>query len=220
MDKSQKSGLLIVGFVLLSLSSVALFYYYKTQTSWVESPSYLRDEAEPARTLVVVYSRTGNTFGAAKEVARFFSADMLQIEAPQYAKTVEGQLRASKDADSEVTTTPIQHDATDLSRYDLIILCSPTWWFRPAPPLWTFVENHDFSGKPVFLVMTGNSRYKEQLTDKFATMVESKSGNFLGMLFVRRGRIFWQKSPDEVNREIHEALDDRQILWRFLQNPY
>jgi len=216
MNKSQKSWIFIIGFIVLTLSSAALFYFYQTQTSWVESSPYIRDGAEPARTLVVVYSRTGNTFGAAKQVARYFNADMLQIKAPQYAKTIKGQIRASNDADEEVTTTPIQHEAVDLSRYDLIVLCSPTWWFRPAPPLWSFVENHNFSGKPVFLMMTGNSRYKEQLTDKFAALVTRQNGDFLDMLFVRRGRIFWQKTPDEVNQEIQQALEDRKSLWHFL----
>jgi len=212
MNRSPKSWIFTIGFVLLTLSGAALYYFYQTQTSWVESSPYIRDGAEPARTLVVVYSRTGNTFGAAKQVARFFNADMLQIKAPQYAKTVNGQMRASNDADEEVTTTPIQHEAIDLSRYDLIVLCSPTWWFRPAVPLWSFVENHNFSGKPVFLMMTGNSRYKEQLTDKFAALVTRQNGSFLDMLFVRRGRIFWQKTPDEVNQEIQQALEDRENL--------
>ena len=75
---------------------------------------------------------------------------MLPINAPQYGHTFAGQLLASKDADNEVTSTQIQHTSVDLSKYDLIILCSPTWWFRPAPPLWSFVENHNFAGKPVF----------------------------------------------------------------------
>jgi len=206
----------MISFILLALLFAALFYFYKTQTSWVESSPYARVGTEPARTLVVVYSRTGNTFSAAKEIARYFDADMLKIEAPQYAKTIEGQMHASEDADNEVTTTPIQHDVVDLSRYDLIVLCSPTWWFRPAPPLWSFVENHDFSGKPVFLMMTGNSRYKEELTEKFAALVAKRNGNYLDMLFIRRGRIYWQKTPDEVNQEVREALDNRRTQWDLL----
>ena len=208
----------MISFILLSLLFVALFYFYKTQTSWVESSPYARVGTEPARTLVVVYSRTGNTFSAAKEIARYFDAELLKIEAPQYAKTFEGQMHASEDADNEVTTTPIQHDAVDLSRYDLIVLCSPTWWFRPAPPLWSFVENHNFSGKPVFLMMTGNSRYKEELTNKFAGLVTKKNGNFIDMLFIRRGRIYWQKTPGEVNQEVREALEERRTQWDLLQD--
>ncbi len=218
MGIGKKNLLIIAGLVVVAAAACLLFYY-KTQTSWVESLPYQRVSKSPARTLVVVYSRTGNTLGAGKEAARFFEADLLQITAPQYARTIEGQLLASKHADQEVTTTPIQHDPVDLSQYDLIFLCSPTWWFRPAVPLWSFVENHDFAGKPVFLLMTGNSRLKEKLIDKFGTLIEEKNGRFLGSLFIRRGRIYWQKTPDEVNVEVRDALDARQRMWLMTANP-
>jgi hypothetical protein len=151
--------------------------------------------------------------GAAKEAARFFDADLLQIKAPQYARTIKGLQLASQHADQEVTTTPIEHEPVDLSRYDMIFLCSPTWWFRPAVPLWSFVENHDFAGQPVFLLLTGNSRRKEALIGKFSALVEEKNGRFLGTLFIRRGRIYWQKTPDEVSKEVRDALDARRRMW-------
>ena len=210
--------LITVG-LIVGAAAAGLLFFYKTQTSWVESPLYQRVSKSPARSLVVVYSRTGNTLSAAKEGARFFDADLLQIAAPQYARTIKGQLLASQHADQEVTTTPIQHDPVDLSSYDLIFLCSPTWWFRPAPPLWSFVETHDFAGKPVFLLMTGNSRLKEELIGKFGTLVEEKNGKFLGSLFIRRGRIYWQKTPGEVNEEVRDALDARQRMWPKTANP-
>jgi flavodoxin len=218
MRGGKKNLLITVGLIVVAAAACLLFFY-KTQTSWVESPPYQRVSKSPARTLVVVYSRTGNTLGAGKEAARFFDADLLQITAPQYARTIKGQLLASQHADQKVTTTQIQHDPVDLSHYDLIILCSPTWWFRPAPPLWSFVENHDFAGKPVFLLMTGNSRLKEELIGKFGTLVEEKNGKFLGSLFIRRGRIYWQKTPDEVNEEVLEALEARQRMWPMTANP-
>jgi len=101
----------------------------------------------------------------------------------------------------------------DLSKYDLIFLCSPTWWFRPAPPLFSFVENHDFKGKPVFLLMTGNSRLTEERTDKFRILLEEKNGKFLDKLFIQRGRIFWQKSPEQVYKEVRVALNQRLDMW-------
>ncbi len=212
MIGGKKKVWLIAGLILVVLSA-GLLYFYRTQTAWVESPPYKRVSVDTARTLVVVYSRTGNTFGAAKEAARFFDADFLQIKAPQYARDLKGQMLASGDADKEVTTTPIFHDPVDLSKYDLIFLCSPTWWFRPAPPLWSFVENHDFAGKPVFLLMTGNSRLTEERTGKFKTLVEKKNGKYLDKLFVQRGRIYWQKTPDQVYKEVRIALKDRQDMW-------
>ena len=100
----------------------------------------------------------------------------------------------------------------------MIFLCSPIWWFRPAVPLWSFVENHDLAGKSVFLLLTGNSRLKEELINKFSILVEEKNGKFLGKLFIRRGRIYWQKTPDEVNEEVREALGTILRLWPMTAN--
>ncbi len=215
MNRKQKFRLLMVSFILLLLLAAALLYFYKIQTSWVESPVYTRQGAESTRTLVVVYSRTGNTFGAAKEIAGYLNAELLQIKAPQYDATIKGQMLASKDADNEVKVTDIQHKAVDLSQYELIVLCSPTWWFRPAPPLWSFVENNNFSGQKIFLMMTGNSRYKDKFIDEFATLVKQKNGDFTDFLFIRRGRIFWQKTADDVSNEIRDALEERKLFMEY-----
>ena len=36
---------------------------------------------------------------------------------------------------------------------------------------------------------------------------------WLGTLFIRRGRIFWEKTPEEVNQEVRDALDAHQQMW-------
>lgn len=209
----NKQRVITVVIVVLGLGATGLLHFYNTQTTWVDSPPYQRVGSGPARTLVVVYSRTGNTLSAAGEVARFFDADLLRIQAPHYPRTLAGQIRAAHDANRLLTTTPIQHDPVDLSRYDLIFLCSPAWWFRTAPPLWSFVENHNFAGKSVFLMVTGNSRLERELNDSFGDLVARRNGIFLEALFISRGRVYWQKSPTEVNEEVREALQERRSMW-------
>lgn len=210
--------LVIIG-VLVLVVVAALVHFYRTQTVWVDSPPYQRTSEVSTKTLVVVYSRTGNTMSAAKEVAKYFDADLLKIEAPQYSLDVKGQQLASKHADEEVINTPIQHNPVDLSKYDLIVLCSPTWWFRPAVPMFSFVENHDFYNKSVFLIMTGNSRKTDEKTGKFEDLVKAKNGDLLDVLFIRRGRIYWQKTPEEVNTEVIKALENRSDLLPFAVKP-
>ena len=212
MNGGKKKMLIFGGLSGIVVLLLALIYFYKTQTDWIESPAYKRKSTSKTQTLVVVYSRTGNTLSTAKESARFFDADLLQIEAPQYARTLKGQFLAAKDADEELTTTTITHEAVEISDYDLIVLCSPTWWFRPAPPLWSFVENHDFAGKSVFLLMTGNSRLKDEFTEKFKNLVEKQNGIFTGNLFAQRGRIYWQKSPEKLNAEVIESFRENKHL--------
>jgi len=203
---------LIIGSVALSIT-VVLFWFYRTQTIWIESKPYKRVSTQPARTLVVVYSRTGNTLGVAKEVARYFDADFLTIDAPLYTSDIKGQRLAARHADEEATTTPITHHPVDIAQYDLVFLCSPTWWYRPAIPLWSFVENHDFAGKRIFLMMTGNSRMKEEFISKFSILVKEKNGKFLDVLFIQRGRVYWQKNPSALNTEVLEALKYRNEIW-------
>jgi len=82
----------------------------------------------------------------------------------------------------------------------------PTWWNRPAIPLFSFVENHDFANKSVFLIMTGNRKKTDEKTGKFEALVDEKNGNLLDVLFIQRGRIYWQKTPEQVNNEVINAL--------------
>ncbi len=63
------------------------------------------------------------------------------------------------------------------------------WWYRPAVPLWSFVEDHDFVGRAIFLMMTGNSRIKKDLIAKFANLVEEKNGKFLGVHFYKEDAV-------------------------------
>lgn len=141
--------LLIVG-VFGFAAAIAGFWYYKTQTDWVESASYAKPTNDPAKVLVVSFSRTGNTEAAAKVAAEYFDADFLKIDAPNYANDLKGLKKASDDAMAEVVSSPISHPPVDLNQYELIILSAPTWWFRPAVPIWSFVENHDFHNKRFF----------------------------------------------------------------------
>ncbi len=204
--------LIIIGSSIIGMAILS-YWFYRTQTVWVESEPYQRLSKEPANTLVVVYSRTGNTMSAAKEIAKYFDADLLKIEAPLYSRDLKGQQLAAKHANEEITTTPIKHDPVNLIDYDLIFLCSPTWWYRPAIPLFSFVENHDFAGKSVFLIMTGNSKKTDEKTGEFASLLGKNNGNLLDILFIRRGRVYWQKTSKQVNHEVLTALKIRKQMW-------
>ncbi|EJL6393526.1 hypothetical protein NMR99_000512 [Vibrio navarrensis] len=208
--------------IILAIFSVvaiiAGYHYYRTQTHWVASDDYKKPSEKQAQTLVVSYSRTGNTEAAAKEAAKFFDADLITIQAPEYINDLSGLKQASDDAMAELETAKINYDPIDLQQYDLIILSTPTWWFRPAVPMWAFVNSQQFYGKKVFLMMTGNSRYEPAMIEKFADRVTTQNGEYLDMLFVQRGRIFWQKSKQEVNAEVSDALSQLNQKWEDILN--
>jgi hypothetical protein len=79
--------------------------------------------------------------------------------------------------------------------------------FRPATPLWAYVEQAALSGKEVVLVATGNSRFEQTEIHAFAKRVEARGGHFIGHVFLRRGRIYWQKSREELLNEARAEVD-------------
>jgi hypothetical protein len=83
---------------------------------------------------------------------------------------------------------------------------SPTWLFRPATPFWAYVEQVALKGKEIVLVTTGNSRFEQAETDAFAKRVEARGGRFIRHVFLRRGRIFWQKSREDLLKEVRTEM--------------
>lgn len=150
------------------------------------------------------YSRSGHSESVAREVARLFNAPIARIDA-DYPRSMVGQRRALSDAKEE-KLPDIKVEPLDLRPVRRLYLISPTWMFRPATPLWAYVAQTDLTGKEIVLVTTGNSRFEQSETDAFARAVRAQGGYLAQHVFLRRGRIFWQKSREELVEETREKL--------------
>jgi len=103
---------------------------------------------EAVKALVVYYSQTSNTRTVAQEIATRLGADIKEIEA---VKPYDGDFqttisRSMKDRQEGVTPEIKPVDA-DFSKYDVIFLGYPIWFGTYAPPVETFLQQVDFSGK-------------------------------------------------------------------------
>jgi hypothetical protein len=160
---------------------------------------------EPNREVAVVYySRSGHSEAVAREVARTFNAPIARISA-DYPLDFSGQGKAVSDANAgelpRIAVEPI-----DLDPVRRLFLVSPIWMFRPATPLWAYVEQADLKGKEIVLVTTGNSRFEQSEIDVFGRRVEARGGRLINHLFLRRGRIYWQKSQEDLLTEARAKI--------------
>jgi len=167
------------------------------------------DNKTSAKALVVIYSYTGNTRAVADEIIKRFNADTVIIKAKKY-DGLTGGMSANSDAWNEVIITDIKPETVDMSQYDLIFLGSPIWWYRPAVPLWTFVEKNNFKNKAVVLFNTFNSKFKSKYIEEFKKLVKKKGGKFLDHIYVRRGRWFFQLSREELLEKFNKLLDMKE----------
>lgn len=198
MTRKKRMLYIAVGAAVLGL--VAFAARVAKDRSYVASAPYT-PRGEPNREdAVVYYSRSGHSEAVAREIARTFNAPIARIDA-DYLRDFSGQGKALSDARSEVLPR-VRVDPIELAPAHRIFLVSPTWMFRPATPLWAYVEQTDLTGKDVVLVMTGNSRYERAEIDAFARRVEAHGGRLVRHVFLRRGRIYWQKSREELLREV------------------
>ena len=100
--------------------------------------------------LVVYFSRTGTTEGAARRIQELTGADLMEIEAadPYPGSYSETLSRAERELDQDArpaVTTAIE----DMAQYDVVYVGYPIWFGYAPRPVLTFLESYDWSGKTV-----------------------------------------------------------------------
>ncbi|ENM5842564.1 hypothetical protein V4V60_002685 [Vibrio mimicus] len=145
---------------------------------------------------VVVFSRSGNTGVLANHIADKRNGHLYEITAEDYDLGIPGWIRALKDARNNLANiSPI---TIDLSTYETIYLGAPIWLYSPAPPIWQFAKNSDFTGKNVVLFNTFNSKFEESFIKDFELLVRSKGAVSFKHQYVDRGRMGNQISTEDM----------------------
>ena len=214
MELFKKKMIIWIIFLIAIFSVAGFILVIVKDRTYFHSPPYTKNADISSDVLVIYYSRSGNTEAMARQIAQKFNADIVKITAEKYPLDLKGWRSAGKDADQKVTQVSIKPEIVDMEKYNLIFLGSPIWWFRPAPPLWTFVANNDFKGKNVVLFNTFNSRFKKEEIEEFKELVTKKGGRFLDHVYVRRGRVYYQKSGETLMKEAREVVEEKLNSWK------
>ena len=102
------------------------------------------------KSIVVFYTWSGHTRKMAEIIAKLTGADLLEVEPktpyPQNYNTVVNQ---AKEEIKKGYLPEIKPTACDLTQYDVVYMGTPIWWGTMAPPLATFLNTHNFSGKTI-----------------------------------------------------------------------
>lgn len=109
-----------------------------------------KKETEQQKTLVLYYSQTSNTKALAQELARKLGADIEEITltSPYEGDFQETIARVMQEREQGILPELKPLEA-DLAQYDIIFLGYPVWFGTMAPPMLSFIENTDLSGKQI-----------------------------------------------------------------------
>ena len=135
------------------------------------------------KTLVTYFSASGVTKGAAQELAGIIGADLFEIVPEQRYTDADLDWRDKKSRSTiemnDKNSRPALKDGgkVDLSKYDVVYVGFPIWWYTAPTIINTFIEANDFTGKTIVPFATsGGSSIKQACKDLAAAYPKYKFG--------------------------------------------
>ena len=179
------------------------------QTDYQSSikPVVIKGEQNKSKALTVFYTRTGNTLLVAETIRAEFDCDLQEIKDLKDRSGIKGFIVGMIDAKRK-TKAEIMPKTLDLTAYDLIIICSPTWGMRLAPAITEFMNTADFKNKKVFVVAVASAKMKSKTFKVIGDEIQSKGGNDAGNLLIKT--MF--KTPEQIKEETKKLIKDSSVL--------
>ena len=108
------------------------------------------------KTLIVYFSFTvGNTKRIAEKIQSIIGGDLVRLETvvpyPTDYETVVSQGKKEVNNGFRPKLKPL---GVNIKDYDRIIVGTPTWWYKMAPAVLSFLSENDFTGKVLIPYMT------------------------------------------------------------------
>lgn len=110
---------------------------------------------EKNNVLIVYFSYTGNTKMIANMIKEKINCDIVELKPIKpYSTNYQEVVDDEQNSEASNIIPEIQKLEVNLSKYDKIIIGTPTWWYRPAPVVRAFLKNYDLSGKVIIAFST------------------------------------------------------------------
>ena len=168
-------------------------------------------QADDSKTLIVYYSRTGNTKAVCESLAKEIDADIVEIKDLKNRMSklgiIGGMFRTILGM-----RTKIFPEKIDMTNYSSVVLSSPIWAAKVAPALRTAIYLNGFKDKKVVMLVTCDSFYAEKyqivIDREFIYITPTVGGEIIEVLvdkhdgWVETGfsrLTFEEIAPDDVN---------------------
>lgn len=112
------------------------------------------ERSKKKKVLIVYFSATGTTKGAAKKIKKATGGKLYEIQAAQpYTDEDLGysndDCRANKEQKDGNVRPEIKGKVKDIRKYDVIYVGYPIWWNKEPMIIRTFLESYNLKGKKI-----------------------------------------------------------------------
>lgn len=137
------------------------------------------------KTLVVYFSRTGNTKTMAEYIAEQTGGTLLEINASDpYPEDYDACVDRAETEKDENARPEISNLPESISEYENIIIGYPIWWHTAPMIIGTFLENYDLTGVNIYPFSQSGTMKTEQFEESMEFIRNSAAnGNVYEGLF-------------------------------------
>ena len=133
------------------------------------------DRKEKMKRLIAYYSASGGAKFAAEQFVSLLDADMLRVDTVMKFPKGEVGKKFVGNFMSVFNIKPIlKKQSLRPTKYDEIIICSPVWAGKCAPPMLAFLHKYDFTGKKLYYFATSFVENEKFLIDDLERKTHSK----------------------------------------------
>ena len=164
-------------------------------------------EKKDMKTLIVYYSFTvGNTKRIAEKIQSVIGGDIVGLETVEpYPADYEAAVSHGKKEVNNGFKPKLKPLGVNVKDYDRIIVGTPTWWYKMAPAVLSFISENDFTGK-VFIPYMTNAGWPGSVI-KDMTELAQKNGAKVGNAHE------FKFSADEKHYDRMETPESELIQW-------
>ncbi len=164
------------------------------------------EQPAESKTLIIYYSRTGNTRVACGALQKELGADMQEIRDLNSRDKGFGMI-AGMFKTILGMRTKIEPATVAFEPYERIIISAPIWAGKLGLAMSTFVKRNSFAGKDIIIFITADSYMKEKPRQKHKKLVVASGGRVTGYFQVQAAdRIDGDKAPRTQEKIVEETL--------------
>lgn len=158
MKKNKKITLVIAIIILIAAVVFAVTRFLGGGSGGIDNNPEQAVDGD-SNVLVAYFSWSGHGQQMARWIADETGADLFRIVPSEaYGEDFnECADRAKNELDNGIRPELAEHiDADVMAQYDTVYLVFPVWWYDLPMPVWTFLEEYDFSGKTIIPCFSHN----------------------------------------------------------------
>lgn len=159
------------------------------------------------KSLVVYYSRSGNTETVAKELSNAVKCDIKKIELKNDIGFMGAAFSAFFGLKGKIKSMDL-----NLIDYDNLFIGTPVWAGKTSTPINTLLSETNLTGKNVFIFITqADEKTPNLVYESIATRVEAKGGKVIDSFFIQTD----MKNPitlEQARRPVAEWINKNNLI--------